>query len=176
MDFYNANPELKEVLDQIRSGAFLPRSPGPLPPLVDHLASPRHLSAPRGLRLHIACQEQVGHAFPIRGNGPEMSILRRRPQRSFLFRPDDPGILSGHLEGFVRSHFCRAGRDSRLKPGFAGIVPNPSWELTTFLSATHPILSRAWNAAENSILVPGSHRGTDRRDPVPRIRTGRERW
>ncbi|MFO1459758.1 MAG: glycogen/starch/alpha-glucan phosphorylase [Verrucomicrobiota bacterium] len=75
MDFYNANPELKEVLDQIRSGAFCPDHPDLFRPLVDHLLHHDTYLLLADYASYIACQEQVGHAFLNPRQWARMSIL-----------------------------------------------------------------------------------------------------
>ena len=75
MDFYNASPELKEVLDQIRSGVFSPEHPDLFRPLVDHLLHHDTYLLLADYASYIACQDQVGHAFLNPRQWAKMSIL-----------------------------------------------------------------------------------------------------
>ena len=112
MDFYSANPELKEVLDQIRSGAaFLPRSPGPLP-------APR---GPSGFTTTPICSSRITPPCRLPSQAGQWttpsSIRRQWAQRQSILSTSPAAVISlptgrsgntvlGHLEGFVRSHFC----------------------------------------------------------------------
>ena len=75
MDFYNANPELKEVLDQIRSGAFCPDHPDLFRPSWTICFTTTPICSSRITPPYIACQEQVGHAFLNPRQWARMSIL-----------------------------------------------------------------------------------------------------
>lgn len=76
MAYYNANPELKNVLDQIGGGYFSPGNEGLFRPIVDallHQGDTYMLLA--DYESYIACQERVSEAYRDREAWIAMSIL-----------------------------------------------------------------------------------------------------
>ncbi|GFO56344.1 alpha-1,4 glucan phosphorylase [Geomonas sp. Red276] len=63
-DYYNADPELKRVLDQIASGFFSPEIPDLFTPLTDSLLNlGDHYMLLADYASYVACQERVGALF-----------------------------------------------------------------------------------------------------------------
>jgi starch phosphorylase len=62
-DFYEANAELKEVIDQIGSGFFSPNDPGLFRPLVDHLLYHDTYLLFADYAAYVACHENVSAAY-----------------------------------------------------------------------------------------------------------------
>jgi len=61
--FYEADPELREVLDQIRSGFFCPDHPSLFHPLVDSLLNHDHFMLLADYRAYVDCQERVSRTY-----------------------------------------------------------------------------------------------------------------
>jgi starch phosphorylase len=74
-DYYNANPELQEVMERIASGYFSPDNPGLFQPLVDSLMHKDEYLLFADYRSYIECQERVSQAYRNRDNWTRMSIL-----------------------------------------------------------------------------------------------------
>ncbi|MBI3414671.1 MAG: glycogen/starch/alpha-glucan phosphorylase [Verrucomicrobia bacterium] len=74
-DYYNGNPALKEVLDQIHSGFFSPEQPDLFHSLVDHLLHHDTYMLLADYASYIACQDRVGEAYRDTKAWTRMSIL-----------------------------------------------------------------------------------------------------
>jgi glycogen phosphorylase len=74
-DFYETDPELKEVLDQIASGFFSPDQPDLFRPLVDSLLNHDHFMLLADYRPYLEAQEKVSLAYADQEQWTRMSIL-----------------------------------------------------------------------------------------------------
>jgi starch phosphorylase len=74
-DYYESNPELKEVIDQIRNGFFSPEQPDLFQPLADALLYHDTYMLFADYAPYIACQEKVSQAYRDAENWIRMSIL-----------------------------------------------------------------------------------------------------
>ncbi|MFC1520968.1 glycogen/starch/alpha-glucan phosphorylase [Elusimicrobiota bacterium] len=74
-DYYNADPELKEVIDQIASGYFSPNDPGLFKPLIDSLMNKDEYMLLADYTSYIKCQERVGISYRDQDNWTRMAIL-----------------------------------------------------------------------------------------------------
>jgi starch phosphorylase len=74
-DVYEATPELRETLDLIAGGFFLPQQPKLFRPLVDTLLDHDPFMLLADYKAYLACQEQVGQAFCQTERWQRMSIL-----------------------------------------------------------------------------------------------------
>jgi starch phosphorylase len=72
---YEATPELKEALDQIKGGFFLPQQPKRFWPLVDTLLDHDPFMLLADYKAYLACQEQVGQVYQQTERWQQMSIL-----------------------------------------------------------------------------------------------------
>jgi glycogen phosphorylase len=86
MDYYNANAELREVIERIASGYFSPENPDLFKPLVDSLMHKDEYLLFADYQSYIECQEQVSEAYRDRENWTRMSILNTA--RSGFFSSD----------------------------------------------------------------------------------------
>ncbi len=86
MDYYNANAELKEVIDRIASGYFSPENPDLFKPLVDGLMYKDEYLLFADYQSYIECQEKVSQAYRNQENWTRMSILNSA--RSGFFSSD----------------------------------------------------------------------------------------
>jgi glycogen phosphorylase len=75
MDYYNGNPELKKVIDQLSSGFFSPKDRGQFMSIVDSLLSRDEYMLLADFQAYTECQEQVGEAFMDQEKWTRMSIL-----------------------------------------------------------------------------------------------------
>ena len=75
MDYYNANAELREVIDRIASGFFCPSNRNLFQPLVDSLLYGDQYLLFADYQSYIDCQEQVSQAYRDQENWTRMSIL-----------------------------------------------------------------------------------------------------
>ena len=75
MDHYTANSELREALDQIRSGAFSPDHPELFHPLVDSLLGRDPYLLLADYASYIECQDRVNQAYLDPRHWARMSIL-----------------------------------------------------------------------------------------------------
>jgi len=75
MDYYNANAELREVIDRIASGFFCPSNRNLFQPLVDSLLYGDQYLLFADYQSYIDCQEQVSQAYQDQENWTRMSIL-----------------------------------------------------------------------------------------------------
>ncbi|HEY4744020.1 MAG TPA: glycogen/starch/alpha-glucan phosphorylase, partial [Desulfuromonadaceae bacterium] len=73
--WYEENPQLREVIDRIASGAFSPGDPNLFRPLVDQLLSRDDYLLLADYQAYIDCQDRVDAAFRDRRRWTEMSIL-----------------------------------------------------------------------------------------------------
>ena len=64
--YYNRNPELKQCLDQIRSGYFLPQKPEEFHHLVDILLKWDRFYSLADFDEYIKCQERVNECYLVR--------------------------------------------------------------------------------------------------------------
>jgi len=74
-EFYESNPELREVIDQIRSGFFSPGQPGLFEPLVNSLLQHDPYMLCADYEDYVRCQEQVARAFLDPESWTRKSIL-----------------------------------------------------------------------------------------------------
>jgi starch phosphorylase len=74
-DYYNANPELREILDQIASGYFSGGNRDLFKPLVEALMSRDEYLLCADYQAYIECQEQASEAYRNKENWTRMSIL-----------------------------------------------------------------------------------------------------
>jgi starch phosphorylase len=72
---YEATPELREALDLIAGGFFLPQQPKLFRPLVDGLLDHDPFMLLADYHAYLACQEQVGQAYRQSERWQQMSIL-----------------------------------------------------------------------------------------------------
>jgi glycogen phosphorylase len=73
--FYEADAELKQVIDQIGSGCFSPDDRGRFQPLVDSLLNWDEFMLLADYRAYVDCQERVSQAYADQGRWTTMSIL-----------------------------------------------------------------------------------------------------
>jgi starch phosphorylase len=74
-DYYQADPHLKEAIDQIGSGFFSPANPDQFRPLVDTLLNNDHFMLLADYRPYVDCQQKASQAYCDRNNWTRMSIL-----------------------------------------------------------------------------------------------------
>lgn len=86
MDYYEANAELREVIERIASGYFSPENPNLFKPLVDSLMYKDEYLLFADYQSYIDCQETVSEAYRDRENWTRMSILNTA--RSGFFSSD----------------------------------------------------------------------------------------
>ncbi|HEY9728606.1 MAG TPA: glycogen/starch/alpha-glucan phosphorylase [Chroococcales cyanobacterium] len=86
MDYYEANAELREVIERIASGYFSPENPALFKPLVDSLMYKDEYLLFADYQSYIDCQEKVSEAYRDRENWTRMSILNTA--RSGFFSSD----------------------------------------------------------------------------------------
>ncbi len=75
LDYYNANSELKAVLDLISSGFFSHGDTELFKPIVDNLLYDDNYLLLADYQSYIECQERAGQAYRDRDNWTKMSIL-----------------------------------------------------------------------------------------------------
>lgn len=75
MEYYNSNPELKQVIDQLASGFFSPREPGLFMSIVNSLLNQDEYMLLADYQSYVDCQEQVSQAFRDQDYWTRMSIL-----------------------------------------------------------------------------------------------------
>lgn len=73
--WYEGNPQLKEVIDQIAGGTFSPENRSLFQPLVDQLLGRDDYLLLADYQPYVECQDRVGAAFRDRRRWTEMSIL-----------------------------------------------------------------------------------------------------
>jgi glycogen phosphorylase len=74
-DFYEADAELREVIDLIGSGHFSPGDPGLFQPLVDSLLNWDEFMLLADYRAYVDCQARVSQAYAEQDRWTTMSIL-----------------------------------------------------------------------------------------------------
>ena len=74
-EYYDSNPELREVIDQIRSGFFSRGDSNLFRPLVDSLISRDEYMLFADYPSYIECQDKVNRAYQDEKNWTKMSIL-----------------------------------------------------------------------------------------------------
>jgi glycogen phosphorylase len=75
LEYYNSNPELKRVIDQLASGFFSPKEPGLFMPIVSSLLNVDEYMLFADYQSYIDCQERAGQAFRDQNNWTRMSII-----------------------------------------------------------------------------------------------------
>lgn len=75
VEYYQSNPDLKLVIDQLASGFFSPKEPGLFMSIVDSLLHSDEYMLLADYQSYIECQEQVSQAFRDQDNWTRMSIL-----------------------------------------------------------------------------------------------------
>lgn len=73
--YYDQNPELREVLDRIAKGDFSPEDPGLFKPLVDSLLYHDEYMLMVDYASYVDCQDLVSKAYADQENWTKMSIL-----------------------------------------------------------------------------------------------------
>ncbi|MBI4825295.1 MAG: glycogen/starch/alpha-glucan phosphorylase [Nitrospirae bacterium] len=81
--YYEANPELKEAIDQIGSGYFSPEVPGLFRPLVQSLLYRDEYMLFADYQSYIECQERAGKLFQDQKEWTKRSILTTARMGSF---------------------------------------------------------------------------------------------
>jgi starch phosphorylase len=74
-EYYEADPQLKETLDQIASGFFSPGNPGLFRPLVDTLLEHDQFMVLADYRPYLECQQRVSQAYRDQETWTQKSIL-----------------------------------------------------------------------------------------------------
>jgi starch phosphorylase len=74
-EYYHSNPELREAIDQIRSGFFSRDDKNLFLPLVDSLISRDEYLLFADYPSYLECQDRVGRAYQDQKNWTRMSIL-----------------------------------------------------------------------------------------------------
>jgi starch phosphorylase len=74
-DYYEADPELREALDQVASGFFSPESPTLFRPLVDSLLNHDEFMLLADYRAYVDCQSQAGQVYKKSESWTRLSIL-----------------------------------------------------------------------------------------------------
>lgn len=74
-DYYQSNPELKLVIDQMASGFFSHKEPGLFMSIVDSLLHSDEYMLLADFQDYLECQEKVSQAFRDQDNWTRMSIL-----------------------------------------------------------------------------------------------------
>lgn len=74
-EYYQSNPELKLVIDQMASGFFSPKEPGLFMSIVDSLLHSDEYMLLADFQAYLECQEKVSQAFRDQDNWTRMSIL-----------------------------------------------------------------------------------------------------
>lgn len=74
-NYYQSNPELKRVIDQMASGFFSPKEPGLFMSLVDSLLHHDEYMLMADYQAYVECQEQVAELFRNQEAWTRMSIL-----------------------------------------------------------------------------------------------------
>jgi starch phosphorylase len=75
LDFYNKIPELKQVVDMIKNGAFSPAQPHLFQPIVDSLLGGDHYLLFADFASYLTCQEKVSQAYLDHDAWAKKSIL-----------------------------------------------------------------------------------------------------
>ncbi|WP_416673998.1 glycogen/starch/alpha-glucan phosphorylase [Egbenema bharatensis] len=75
IDYYNSNPALKQVIDQLASGFFSPKEPTLFMSIIDSLLNHDEYMLLADYQSYVDCQEQVSQAFRDYENWTRMSIL-----------------------------------------------------------------------------------------------------
>lgn len=75
VEYYQSNPVLKQVIDQMASGFFSPKEPGLFLSLVDSLLHSDEYMLLADFQSYLDCQERVSQAFRDSDNWTRMSIL-----------------------------------------------------------------------------------------------------
>ncbi|HEY9665049.1 MAG TPA: glycogen/starch/alpha-glucan phosphorylase [Allocoleopsis sp.] len=75
MEYYNSNPELKQVIDQLASGFFSPREPGLFMSIVNSLLNHDEYMLLADFQSYVDCQERASQAFRDQDHWTRMSIL-----------------------------------------------------------------------------------------------------
>ena len=86
MDFYEANPALKETMDLVRSGFFSPRDSGLFHPLLDNLLYHDPFLVLADFQAYADCQDRVDAAYGDPDHWNRMAILN--VARSGMFSSD----------------------------------------------------------------------------------------
>ena len=98
-EIYEREPELREALDQIRSGVFSGGDAEMFRPLVDSLIDHDPYLVLADYAAYIGCQEDVQRAYQrCPALDPDVDP-ERRAHGQVLVRPRGAGVLRGHLEG-----------------------------------------------------------------------------
>ncbi|UFP92641.1 glycogen/starch/alpha-glucan phosphorylase [Gloeobacter morelensis] len=74
-DYYNGNPALRQVIDQLASGVFSPGEAHLFEPLVDHLIHRDEYLLLADYQSYVECQDRVGEAYRDQEHWTRMSIL-----------------------------------------------------------------------------------------------------
>jgi starch phosphorylase len=74
-DYYNANSDLKEVIDTIASGVFSPGEPDLFKPIVDSLLNHDEYMLFADYQAYVDCQKEVSNTYQDQEKWTKMSIL-----------------------------------------------------------------------------------------------------
>ena len=74
-DYYNSNPALKRIVDQLASGFFSPKEPGLFMPIVSSLLNSDEYMLFADFQAYIDCQARAAEAYRDQDNWTRMSIL-----------------------------------------------------------------------------------------------------
>jgi starch phosphorylase len=75
LDYYNSNPALKRVVDQLASGFFSPKEPGLFMPIVSSLLNSDEYMLFADFQAYVDCQARAAEAYRNQDNWTRMSIL-----------------------------------------------------------------------------------------------------
>jgi starch phosphorylase len=76
LDYYNANPELKHVIDLIAQGLFSPEKPDLFRPIIDSLLyQGDHYCLLADFDAYINCQQRLAEVYQDQPSWTKMSIL-----------------------------------------------------------------------------------------------------
>jgi starch phosphorylase len=115
--YYDSQPVLRQVIDQIAGGAFSAGDQQLFRPIVDSLLHGDEYLVLADFQSYVDCQEGVSHAYQDQEHWTRMSILKHRTHGQVLLRPFDPRVRPRHLARpthdavEARGNWCWAGGD-----------------------------------------------------------------
>ena len=119
-DYYLADPELREVIDLIRSGFFSRGDAELFRPLVDNLLHSDPYLVLADFRAYVDCQQRVSAAYCNRERVGAHVHPQLRTQRKILLRPHHPRVLPRHLARASRPR--RAADAGRRQGGIPAVT------------------------------------------------------
>ena len=75
LEYYNANPQLKQVIDQLTAGYFSPKDPGLFMPIVSSLLSSDEYMLLADFQAYMDCQKRAADAFRDQDSWTRTAIL-----------------------------------------------------------------------------------------------------